>query len=351
MSAVTKLEGRLEPAPEDEVDEPENRPSKTSAGTLGLPNSPREEVLEATETCDTGRSTRGASRSICLSSSADSFRSRSEAEKRIGLPLKLNPSPSLVDDIHDSLWNRACEDGEALIEPAISSRLMGMLLDELSVMTRSAVWGLRIDLPRALEMDELGVLLFESVSMVRTSSCSSSSMASLRPSLPLHVLKRVLAAEGRREEAIDEGGRGTATLSWWPSSETGTSSERPMYCTSSETSLARCGRLSLGWEGSAMVGSVGVLVTSCSGWAKSGVTGVSGERTDELDEAHERVDSFDERTAADLFFRGEVEPKMALPGKLLLTIWSKACWSCDVWPLVDETEISDSAAEHQLSRE
>ena len=54
----------------------------------------------------------------------------------------------------------------------------------------------------------------------------------------------------------------------------------------------------MGTDGKAMVVMVGVFVTSCSRWEKSAVSGVRGERTDELDEAHERVESIDERIPA-----------------------------------------------------
>lgn len=79
-------------------------------------------------------------------------------------------------------------------------------------------------------MVDTGVLFAEAerVTMVRASSCSSSSMASLRPSLPFQVLKRL--AEGRDLEEAVEGERLIElTHSSWPSSETGTSRERPMY--------------------------------------------------------------------------------------------------------------------------
>lgn len=92
-----------------------------------------------------------------------------------------------------------------LNELAISERLIGMLLAEARIGALSAVCGLRIDLPRALETLELGVLLVESVTIVRASSSSSSSRASFSPSLPDQVLKRLLAVEGRREETTDEG--------------------------------------------------------------------------------------------------------------------------------------------------
>lgn len=134
-------------------------------------------------------------------------------------------------------------------------------------MTLSAVCGLRIDLARALEMDEAGELVAEvdKVAMVRASSCSSSSIASMRPSFPFQVLKRELRTE-LREDEVAEGERWMlAVRSWCPSSEMGTSSERPMYWISSDTILERWGLLSLGASattGKAMEARVGVLVTS-----------------------------------------------------------------------------------------
>lgn len=59
------------------------------------------------------------------------------------------------------------------------------------------------------------------------------------------------------------------------------------------------------------------------------MSGVSGERTEEPDEAHERVDSVEDRMPAERFFLGEVEPKMALLAMLASTTCSKASWSCE----------------------
>lgn len=67
----------------------------------------------------------------------------------------------------------------------------------------SAVCGLRIDLLLALETVGTGEVLAdrERVFIVRVSSSSSSSIASMRPSLPFQVLKRELRAELRDEVA------------------------------------------------------------------------------------------------------------------------------------------------------
>ena len=70
-----------------------------------------------------------------------------------------------------------------------------------------------------------------------------------------------------------------------------------------------------------------LLVTSCSRCVKRAVSGVKGERKEELDEAKDRVESMEERTPADRFFLGEVEPKMALVAILGRTNSSNASWS------------------------
>lgn len=97
---------------------------------------------------------------------------------------------------------------------------------------------------------------------------------------------------------------------------------------------------------------MGVLVTSSSRSAESGASGVRGERTEEPDEVQERAESMEVRMPAERFLRGEVDPKMALVAMLARTTCSKAFCSCEMWPcVVEETEMSDSALEHQLSRE
>lgn len=103
---------------------------------------------------------------------------------------------------------------------------------------------------------------------------------------------------------------------------------------SSDTILDIRGLLSLGASttaGRAIVLSIGVFVTSCSGCENIGVRGVRGDRTEELDDAKERVDSVEDRTPVCLFLRGEVEPKMALlPAKLANTSLSTESWSWEV---------------------
>lgn len=81
---MTKLSRRLgaswnEASPEDEVDEPEKQPSNTSAGTVRPSKSALEalgEALEAFEICEVGRAFVDSEGTV-----------RSDAEKRIGLPL------------------------------------------------------------------------------------------------------------------------------------------------------------------------------------------------------------------------------------------------------------------------
>ena len=92
---------------------------------------------------------------------------------------------------------------------AVCDKPFRRLLLELGVAALSAVCGLRIDLPRAFEMVETGVVLADadSVFMVRTSSCSSSSIAIIKPSLPFHVLKRL--DDGLKQQGAVEAERWT----------------------------------------------------------------------------------------------------------------------------------------------
>ena len=74
------------------------------------------------------------------------------------------------------------------MEPAGRSSPNSERLAEERSKTLSAVCGLRLALPLDFEMVEAGELEADKVTIVRASSSSSWSMASLRPSLPFQVL-------------------------------------------------------------------------------------------------------------------------------------------------------------------